>query len=250
MDHRIGAQLFTVRDYCKTVSDLDYTLERLAKIGYKVVQLSTIGDIPAKEVRRICDRYGMTVACTHRPYQDYLERMDEMVEYHKIVGTKVAGLGWLDVSLRTDRETLLKTIEQFNRFHEKLSEHGLRFAYHNHSFEFAKLDGRRMIDDMIEYGKFDFVFDTYWAAFSGADPAQMIERMGKRASIIHLKDLKMDLEKHQIITEVGQGNLNWERILSVCSQSEFALVEQDICPGDPFESLKISYDFLHGMGYE
>ena len=60
----------------------------------------------------------------------------------------------------------------------------------------------------------------------------------------------MDLEKHQIITEVGQGNLNWERILSVCDQSEFALVEQDICPGDPFESLKISYDFLHGMGYE
>ena len=41
----LGAQLYTVRDYMKNEEDFARTMERIAKIGYKYVQVafSTVG---------------------------------------------------------------------------------------------------------------------------------------------------------------------------------------------------------------
>lgn len=250
MDQRIGAQLYTVRDFCQTGKDLEETLKKLSLIGYQVVQLSAIGDIPAQEVRELCDRYGMTVACTHRSLEDYTNRMDEMIRYHKTVGAKVAGLGWIGKELRCDKETLMNTISLFNHFSEQLGEHGLRFGYHNHAFEFSKIDGRMIMDYLIEYGKFDFILDTYWAAYAGVDPSGLIKRLGKRASMIHFKDLAVTEDGKVEISEIGQGNLDWNRIIDSCKDCEYALVEQDTCKGNPFDSLKISYDYLSKKGFE
>ena len=60
MDKKIGAQLFTIRDYCQTIEDFDESMEKLSKIGYKVVQLSAIGNMHAKEIKEVCDKYGFT----------------------------------------------------------------------------------------------------------------------------------------------------------------------------------------------
>ena len=57
MDKKIGAQLFTIRDYCQTIEDFDESMEKVSKIGYKVVQLSAIGNMPAKEIKEVCDKY-------------------------------------------------------------------------------------------------------------------------------------------------------------------------------------------------
>ncbi len=250
MDQRIGAQLYTVREYCQNAQDFEETLKKLSHIGYQVVQLSAIGDMPAEVVRELCDRYGITVACTHRKLEDYTERMDEMIRYHKIVGAKVAGLGAVGKELRCDKKTLMNTISMFNRFAEQLGEHGLRFGYHNHAFEFAKIEGRMVMDYLIEYGNFDFILDTYWAAYAGVDPSGLIQKLGKRASMIHFKDLAVDENSKVEITEVGQGNLDWDNIIASSKDCEYALVEQDICKGDPFDSLKISYDYLSQKGFQ
>ena len=37
---KIGAQLYTVRDYCQNLDDFAVTLEKVAKIGYTAVQIS------------------------------------------------------------------------------------------------------------------------------------------------------------------------------------------------------------------
>ena len=250
MDRKIGAQLYTVREFCQNAQDFEETLKKLSAIGYKVIQLSTIGDIPAETIRELCDRYGMTVACTHRSLQDYTDRMDEMIHYHKTVGAKVAGIGGMGLEQRCDKETLMNTIEMFNRFSEQLGEHGLRFGYHNHAFEFSKFEGKMVMDYLIEYGKFDFILDTYWASYAGIDPCGLIQRLGKRASMIHFKDLAVDINSKVEIAEVGQGNLDWDKIIAASKDCEYALVEQDTCKGNPFDSLKISYDFLTKKGFE
>jgi len=50
--------------------------------------------------------------------------------------------------------------------------------------------------------------------------------------------------------EVGEGNLHWPGIREACREAnvEWYAVEQDICPGDPFESLAVSYRNLVQMG--
>ena len=130
------------------------------------------------------------------------------------------------------------------------------FGYHHHSFEFAKLDGVRVMDRLIhetDPEAFFFIVDTYWLQVGGVNPADFISELGKRAMAIHFKDLRINPEKDfaQEMAEVGEGNLDWDTIISACRKAEtkWALVEQDTCPGDPFESLKISYDYLMKKGF-
>lgn len=52
----LGAQLFTLRDYTQTEQDLDFSLGEVAKMGYKTVQLSAVGPIPAEKLRELCDQ--------------------------------------------------------------------------------------------------------------------------------------------------------------------------------------------------
>jgi len=46
--------------------------------------------------------------------------------------------------------------------------------------------------------------------------------------------------------EVGNGNLNWKEIVSAAKASgtEWFIIEQDVCIIDPFDSLKISLNYL------
>ncbi|MBE7042802.1 MAG: sugar phosphate isomerase/epimerase [Ruminococcaceae bacterium] len=250
MDQRIGAQMYTVTSFCQTEKDFEESLSKLSKIGYQVVQLSGISwDIPATRIKELCDQYGMTVACTHMPMNFYEEKMDWVIDYHKTIGAKVAGLGWLGAEYRSDIDNVKQGIEKMNGFDRQLREAGLRFGYHNHAFEFKKLDGKYILDYMIELGTFDFILDTYWVAYSGINPATLIESLGERASMIHFKDLQV-LENNTVtFTEIGQGNLDWDAIIKASQKAKFALVEEDKCPADPFDSLKISYEYLTKKGF-
>ena len=46
-----GAQLYTLRDFCKTTEDLEATIRRVAEMGYKAVQLSGVCDFDAAWMR-------------------------------------------------------------------------------------------------------------------------------------------------------------------------------------------------------
>ncbi|RLT40354.1 MAG: hypothetical protein DWI57_08625 [Chloroflexi bacterium] len=76
--------------------------------------------------------------------------------------------------------------------------------------------------------------------------------MADRMPVIHLKDMAIVGQREQVMAEVGEGNLNWPGILAACVDAnvEWYAVEQDICPGDPFESLVISYRNLAALGLE
>ena len=65
--------------------------------------------------------------------------------------------------------------------------------------------------------------------------------------IIHLKDFKLHSDGTPDYAELGQGNMNWEGILECAAKAgvKYYVVEQDVCPGDPFESLKISSEYMH-----
>ena len=51
MKMEIGAQSYTVRKYCQTAEDLAATLEKIAAIGYRNIQLSAIGPIEPEVVK-------------------------------------------------------------------------------------------------------------------------------------------------------------------------------------------------------
>jgi sugar phosphate isomerase/epimerase len=93
--------------------------------------------------------------------------------------------------------------------------------------------------------------DTYWVQHGGGDPIAWIRKMKDRMPVIHFKDMVI-YEGEQTMAEIGEGNLNWPGILEACKDAnvEWYAIEQDRCMGDPFDSLRISYDNLRGMGVE
>ena len=82
MDKRIGAQLYTLRDYCKTAEDLDATFAKLQKIGYQIVQVSAVGPIPAEIIKETADKYGLKIVCTHKNLEDYTNHQEQLIADH------------------------------------------------------------------------------------------------------------------------------------------------------------------------
>ena len=66
MDNRIGAQLYNLREYCQDKAGLDESLAKVSKIGYKTIQVSGIGPIPAADVKETADKYGLEIMLTHK----------------------------------------------------------------------------------------------------------------------------------------------------------------------------------------
>ncbi len=253
MDKRIGAQLYTLRDFCQTKEDFAQSMKKLQEIGYQQVQISGVGPIPAEEIKAVCDEYGLQISCTHRAMENYENDLAGEIAFHKTLDCEIAGLGAMPGCFRANgitQESVMKFIDRMNKINDGLQQAGIIFAYHNHDFEFMKLDGKFVMDYIIEYGKFAFIVDVYWLSHAGLNPAEYIKRLGKRAICVHFKDLAV-VDGQVVMAEVTEGNLDWDAIIQACREAgvRWALVEQDVCRRDPFESMAISYNALKEKGF-
>lgn len=251
MDKRIGAQLYTVREYTQTAEAMEETFQKLKDIGYQTIQLSAVGPVPAEQVKLLCEKYSLEPVCTHKGAKNYLENLEETIAYHKTIGCNVAGLGAMPGEYPRTAEGMRKFIKDFTPAAAALKEAGLSFAYHNHAFEFIKDNGKFLMDILLEESDFDLILDVYWLSFAGINPVDFILKAGPRAKIIHFKDLAVTQQNTVEMAEVMEGNLNWDKIIAACEEAGClaAMVEQDICKGDPFDSLKISYNNLKTKGF-
>ena len=253
MDKRIGAQYYTLREYTKTIEDFEESCKKVAEIGYKIVQISGT-PLKAADMNPILDKYGLQVVVTHRAYDDFVEHIDEIIDYNKTLGCEICGIGSMPVYCRDNIENLNEFITGINKAGKLLREEGLYLGYHNHAFEFTKMDGKMIMDRLIEETDLEavrFIADTYWLQYGGMNPECFIKTLGKRAMAVHFKDFKITLGNTIEMAEIGQGNLNWDGIIAACEEAgtRWVLVEQDVCQRNPFESLKMSYDYLTAKGF-
>ena len=138
MEKRIGAQLYTVRDFTKTIEDFDETCRRIHDIGYQVVQISGT-NLKADEMKTVLDKYHLEVVTTHRGFEGFLENLDEIIAYNRTLGCKLCGIGSMPWGIRANPEAVNQFITDADRVSKELKQAGMLFGYHNHSFEFAKL---------------------------------------------------------------------------------------------------------------
>ena len=191
---------------------------------------------------------------THRAYDDFVEHINEIIDYNKTLGCEICGIGSMPVYCRDNIEHLNGFITGINKAGKLLLEEGLYLGYHNHAFEFTKMDGKMIMDRLIEETDSEavrFIADTYWLQYGGINPECHIKKLGKRAMAVHFKDFKITLPNTIEMAEIGQGNLNWDGIIEACEEAgtRWVLVEQDVCQRNPFESLKMSYDYLTAKGF-
>lgn len=258
MTTQIGAQMYTLRDYCKTPSDIAKTCAKLKQIGFGAVQASALGPIDPKELRKILDDNGLVCAATHRGFDQMRDAPEAMIEEHKVLGCGLTALGGFGFG-GADEVAWDRFIADFNVAAKKLDAGGLRVGYHNHSHEWApfgpadrigveKAPITKLINGLDDSVWFEL--DTYWVAHAGGDPAAWIRRCAGRIPAVHVKDMTITPERVQKMCEVGAGSINWPAVLEACKAAgvKWYLIERDNGDLDPFDSLKISLENLNRMG--
>jgi len=252
---QIGAQLYTVREFTKTPEDYAVTLKKVKEIGYDAVQVSGGCKIEAEKLGGMLQDNGLVCAATHISFEEMQEDLDKVIANHKALGCKYVGIGGLPGKYRQSAEGFVTFAREATEVGKKLADAGQQFLYHNHHFEFIRLDdGRRGMDILYEETDpefFKFEIDTFWVQTAGGDPIDWIRKMKGRMEVVHFKDMRVSAsEIRPIMSEVGEGNLNWPGIIEACRDNGmvYHLVEQDVCLRNPFESLRISLENLHKLG--
>ena len=249
---QLGAQLYTIRDYCQNEKDLDISMKRVSAIGYKTVQISAIGNIPACKVREICDKYGLKIILTHTNPDRILNDIEKVIEEHKIMDCKHIGIGMMPEKYRTS-DWITQFAGDYLEPAKKMAASGLLFMYHNHDFEFQKINGRYILEILMDAFKSDemgFTLDTYWVQVAGCDVEAWIEKLSGRLQCAHLKDLEMISGKPHM-APVMEGNLNFPKFIKAFERAgtKYMIVEQDTCLESPFICLEKSYNNLRTLGY-
>lgn len=251
---QIGAQLYTVREHLKNTEDIARSLEKIAKIGYRNVQISGMADCDPKWLRAELDKNGLRAVLTHVKGEYLEQKLERVLEAHDVLGCNYIGIGTIPGYLLTE-ESLAAFIQNYTPIIERIRASGKRFFYHNHHFEFVHdAQGKTYMERLTEQytpAQLAFTLDTYWVQYSGADVAAWIDRLAPRLSCIHLKDLAIvpcegEMPKQQMAV-LGEGNINFDRIFDAAKRAgtEYLLVEQDDCYGeDSFACLQRSYQYL------
>jgi len=256
---QLAVQLYTLREFTKTPADIAATLRRVKAMGYDAVQASALGPIEPAELKRLLDDNGLVCVATHVGLDRLRDQTQQVIDEHKLWDCKYTAIGGYHPKAEEfTGATWTRFISDYNAIAAKFAGSGVRLGYHNHSHEFARVadpigSQERTAWQMLVDGLSPDVWievDTYWVQHGGGDPADWIERVKGRIPCVHLKDLGIKPDRTHYMMEVGQGNLNWPRILQACRTAgvEWYIVEQDTCYRDPFDSLATSLEFLRGQG--
>lgn len=180
-----GIQMYSIRDLAQ--QSLDAALAAVAEIGYKYVEFAGFFGHTAAEVKAMLDKYGLKVSGTHTQFAELENDFEATVRFHKEIGNTNIIVPGYDLF---SKEKLDAFIEKCNVIAPALAKEGIRFGFHNHSGEFAPVDGvipeielEKRTDIMLE-------LDTYWAFNAGEDPLVWMKRLYDEGKlrVIHLKD--------------------------------------------------------------
>ena len=228
---KIGAQLYTVRDFCKTKKKFAETLERVADIGYKTVQVSGTCKYEPEWLNEQLKRCGLKCVITHIPAPKLIKNPARVARDHYAFDCNYVGLGWYGFD--GSEKDMDKFLSKYLPVAEAIKKEGRYFMYHNHEKEFRKYKDGIVLEFLAEQFSpeiMGFTFDTYWAQTAGADPAYWIERLSGRVPCIHLKDHGFDRK----MAVIGEGNINFDRVFysaekavrNLCSLSRMTATEK------------------------
>lgn len=251
----LGVQLYTIRNLVKDKNLLDL-LKQIRAIGYEEVELYwNLYKLPEHELINSLRRSGLTAASGHFNYDEFAAK----IPYARRLGLKWMVCPMLPKAQWGSPEGFRRAAAAFNQWGKLCQQHGMRFAFHNHNYEFQDLKGTTGFDILLKETDPELVWlemDVYWITQAGRDPVLLLNQLGKRVRLLHLKDRKADVPTSQVLddgaehfTEVGNGTIAWRPLFTLAQKLgiEHYYVEQDESDKSPMDSLKISYAFLHKM---
>ncbi|QIL38549.1 sugar phosphate isomerase/epimerase [Pedobacter sp. HDW13] len=252
----IGLQLYTLRD--ELPKDVKGVIEKVAQAGYKEVETYGFSNgkfwgLTPKEFKALLDANGLKAPSGHYGMDDFVrtgktDKLKADIESSAAIGGKYFTIAGAHVDTSKGADGFKKTAENFNKVAEIAKASGLKFAYHNHDFEFKKIGDITGYDVYLsetDKNLVNFEMDLYWVVRSGNDPLALFKKYPGRFPMWHVKD--MDKTKREWNTEVGNGSIDFKTIFAQAKLSgmqHFFVEHETNYKPDPIGSIKTSCDYI------
>ena len=267
----VAVQVYSVRDDAE--KDFKGTVLKLKEMGYAGVELGGLYGNSAEYIRDALSEAGLVPLSAHVGFNDFRAGLAKTVNDYKTIGCKYVAIPYLPDEMRPANCDFKKVIDEIKNIAKACMESGITLLYHNHDFEFEKMeDGTYLLDHIYQNIPADLLKvqpDTCWIHVSGVNPSEYIRKYAGRCPIVHLKDYtgskannmygllgegekdEKPAEQFQFAT-VGKGKQNIPDVLkaSVESGAEWVVVEQDFSLTQPMlEAVKESREYLKSIGW-
>jgi sugar phosphate isomerase/epimerase len=243
---QIALQLYTLRRLAAV--DLPGTLQAVAAAGFRAVELAGLPETSPGELARLLHQAGLRVVAAHESIEGLRADANAVADRLAEVGCSRAIVPWMPESDRQTADDVRRFAADLGGFARMLTERGIRLGYHNHSFEFAALDGTTVWDILLAElpPEVDIELDVYWAAVGGRDPAAEIAATADRVRLLHMKDRAAGPEPQDV--PAGEGILPFPEIIEAgrAAGVEWYIVEQDE-PQEPLADVASALRYLESL---
>src|SRR3954469_18478273 len=224
----LGLQLYSLR--AQFAKDVPGTLDKVRDLGFKNVELAGTYGLTPEKFKAELDSRGLKAISGHYAYERFRDDIDGIIRDAKALGLKYAGTAGIPHRGAFTEKDCRTAIKDFNQAGKTLAEHGIKFFYHTHGFEFQPHDSGTLFDLLVTETKPEFVnyeMDVFWVVHGGQNPVSLFEKYGKRFELVHLKDMKKGtptglLTGSTDVTNdvtIGTGLIDYRRVLPAAEKA-------------------------------
>ena len=217
LNQPIGFQTYPIRELI--ARDFPGTLKMMSGYGYQLVEMCSpqgyvdsgfgpLVSIKPADMRKIIEDAGLHCPSCHFTFPELTDKLDERIEFAQQLGLTqmICSTFWLPKTATLN--DYLESADKLNKSAEKIKKAGMQAGFHNHEFEFAKLDNQLIYDALM--GRFDpalvkmqFQTEVINLGYKASD---YFNKYPGRFISSHLSDWTADKKE----VPIGKGIIDWK----------------------------------------
>lgn len=222
----IGFQSWSVQKLIE--QDFDGAMKQMAGFGFQSMELCSppsyrqsgfgvLVNLKGSELRDRINSAGLQCESCHYQWGELKTNLDDRIAHAKDMGLKMMILSSFGLPKKATLDDWKRSADELNKVGEKTHAAGIPLGFHNHDFEFARLDGKLVYEELLKIFDPKLVKLQFQVAVIslGYEADKYFKKYPGRFISLHLVDWS-PAEKKQVA--VGQGSIDMKKLFTAAKK--------------------------------